>query len=143
VTSVFKNWPTKASLAAFSASPEVDLVEVPDDSISLLIQTGHADTVRSVNYLDAKRIVSIGYDGIARISNIETGKELQRLGRYSSPTGIFAVVDHQRRWLLIADDHDVTQWDIKAAKKIRTIPTSGIESIEIHGDRLVVLLSTK
>lgn len=143
IEGTFENWPEQELIASFSPEPALDLAQIQDDpqddAIKLLIQTGHSDAVRYVNYLDDSRIVSIGFDGIARIWDIQTGKETHRLGKYSNPTEVFALVDDQRRWLLLADTQQVTQWDIKTLEKIRTFPISGIQSIEIHNDFLSVM----
>ena len=145
----FANWPTAEQIAAFSPEPEPGaaaelmaastLEEEPVEGIRLLIQTGHTDTVRHVSFLDANRVVSIGLDGIARIWDIETAKEIQHLGQYTNPEEVFAAVDPARRWLLLADTERVTQWDIRSLRKVRTYPFLGIHNMTVHDDKLVVL----
>jgi hypothetical protein len=128
------NWPDRIAPRA-----PLDIVSNEANAVQLMIQTGHTDTVRFVTYLDSDRLISVGDDGIARVRNINTGKEVLQLGQYRDPGEVFALVDAQQRWLILGDNKATVQWDLQTLKKIRRIPTMNAGEMRIHGKHLVVL----
>lgn len=127
---------------AFADSTGIQVLDVQSGK-RLLYLAGHRDWVESVAFSpDGSKLVSGGYDSVAKIWDAKTGKELMTLRGHKALVHN-AIFSHDASQILTASwDRTVKLWDAKSGKCLKTFAgghTSIVEYAVFSPDRKQIL----
>jgi serine/threonine protein kinase len=97
----------------------------------------HTPSVLGVAYFpDGKRVVSAGRDGVLRVWDVESGKELYAMRGHTAPVTCVAIAADGRHILSGSEDKTVRLWDAENGKDLRILRghTDMVMSVAISAD---------
>ncbi len=105
----------------YSAQGDTALVSAAQQNYPELLLQGHTDRVYGVAYSpDGQYLITGGQDGTARLWDVRTGKQVNRLD--AQTTGVYSVAfsPDGQFVLTCGEDNNVRLWDVKTGQLVRT-----------------------
>ena len=92
----------------------------------LRILTGHSDSVNAIAITpDGKQMVSGSEDGVLKVWDLETGKQLLTLSGHSKLVTAIAISPDNKRVISASEDGTLRVWDLSQGKELSTLTESG------------------